>query len=113
MFHLIFRRIYELTPELCKRCHEECLETCTGPGPGNCTACKNVKDGPYCVSACPASKYNESGECMPCHENCAGGCNGPENNIGLGGCLSCDKAIINGDVEVVSSFLTLSAIYLP
>jgi epidermal growth factor receptor len=99
---LLLNRIYELTPKLCKHCHHECDETCTGPGPGNCTVCKHVKDGPYCVPACPTSKFNDSGECMSCHENCVGGCTGPENNIGPRGCRSCEKAVINGDVEVVS-----------
>jgi L1 cell adhesion molecule len=89
---------------LCKHCHHECEETCTGPGPGNCTICKHVKDGPYCVPACPTSKFNDSGnECLSCHENCVGGCTGPENNIGPRGCRSCEKAVINGDVEVVST----------
>lgn len=97
-------RIYELTPKLCKHCHHECQETCTGPGPGNCTKCKHVKDGPYCVPACPTSKFNDSGECLSCHENCVGGCTGPENNIGVHGCRSCEKAVINGDVEVVSFY---------
>ncbi|KZS10602.1 putative Epidermal growth factor receptor [Daphnia magna] len=92
--------IYELTPKLCKHCHHECDETCTGPGPGNCTVCKHVKDGPYCVPACPTSKFNDSGECVSCHDNCVGGCTGPENNIGPRGCHSCEKAVINGDVEV-------------
>lgn len=98
-------RIYELTPKLCKHCHHECEETCIGPGPGNCTRCKHVKDGPYCVPACPTSKFNDSGECLSCHENCVGGCTGPENNIGPRGCRSCEKAVINGDVEVVRYFI--------
>ena len=80
---------------------------CVGAGPGNCTRCKHVKDGPYCVALCPTSKFNDSGECMSCHENCVGGCTGPENNIGARGCRSCEKAIINGDVEVVR-FLRLA-----
>jgi len=84
-------------------CHEECNSTCHGPGPGNCTDCKNVKDGPFCTTVCPTSKYDASGECQPCHENCVDGCKGPENTIGPTGCNSCEKAIINGDVNVVSS----------
>jgi len=84
-------------------CHEECNSTCHGPGPGNCTDCRNVKDGPFCTTVCPTSKYDASGECQPCHENCVDGCTGPENTIGPNGCNSCEKAIINGDVNVVSS----------
>ena len=95
-------------------CHEECNSTCHGPGPGNCTDCKNVKDGPFCTTFCPTSKYDASGECQPCHENCVDGCKGPENTIGPNGCNSCEKAIINGDVNVVSSenshFNTFTAI---
>ncbi len=93
--------IYELDSKQCKHCHHECDQMCVGAGPGNCTRCKHVKDGPYCVALCPTSKFNDSGECMSCHENCVGGCTGPENNIGARGCRSCEKAIINGDVEVV------------
>ncbi len=95
--------IYQLDNKTCKHCHHECDRMCTGPGPGNCTRCKHVRDGPYCVASCPTSKFNDSGECRSCHDNCVDGCTGPENNIGPHGCRSCEKAIINGDVEVVSS----------
>ena len=100
-------RIYEVASKLCKHCHHECLENCFGAGAGNCTKCKHVRDGPYCVPSCPTSKFNDSGECLPCHDNCVGGCNGPENNIGKNGCRSCEKAVINGDVEVVTPFIPL------
>lgn len=79
-------------------CHEECNGTCTGPKPEDCTACKNVRDGPYCVKKCPSSKYNDNGQCRHCHENCVGGCEGPENNIGPNGCHSCEKAIMHGEM---------------
>ena len=47
-------------------------------------------------------QYNNSnGECQDCHRNCEAGCNGPANYIGLGGCNSCHKAIINTENEVV------------
>jgi L1 cell adhesion molecule len=88
---------------VCMLCHEECNSTCHGPGPGNCTGCKRVKDGPFCIPVCPTSKYDAAGECQPCHENCVDGCKGPENTIGPNGCNSCEKAIINGDVNVVST----------
>lgn len=42
-------------------------------GNGNCSACRNVRDGPYCVNKCPDTKYNESGECKSCHANCVSG----------------------------------------
>lgn len=98
-----FYRMYKAAPNVCMLCHEECNSTCHGPGPGNCTDCKHVKDGPFCTTVCPTSKYDASGECRPCHENCVDGCKGPENTIGDKGCNSCEKAIINGDVNVVSS----------
>ena len=94
-----------MSSKLCKHCHHECAENCFGAGAGNCTKCKHVRDGPYCVPSCPTSKFNDSGECLPCHDNCVGGCHGPENNIGRNGCRSCEKAVINGDVEVVRPLL--------
>lgn len=93
--------MYKAANKVCMPCHEECASTCRGPGPGNCTACKNGRDGPFCVPFCPQSKYNDRGECKPCHPNCINGCNGPENTIGPTGCKSCEKAIINGDFTVV------------
>lgn len=79
-------------------CHEECDGSCMGPNAEQCTKCKHVRDGPFCVPKCPSSKYNDNGQCKPCHENCVGGCEGPENNIGINGCHSCEKAILNGSV---------------
>lgn len=99
---IYFFRMYTAGPKLCMPCHEQCESTCYGPGPGNCTSCRHVRDGPFCSPFCPTSKYDDGGECQLCHANCVGGCLGPENNIGSRGCLSCDKAIINGDVNVVS-----------
>jgi len=86
----------------CMKCNAQCDLTCTGPGPKECDKCKNVKDGPFCVEECPMSKYNNSyGECQDCHRNCVAGCKGPANNIGPRGCNSCDKAIINLELEVI------------
>ena len=87
----------------CMKCDKECASTCTGPGPSKCDQCKNHKDGPFCVAECPIGKYPDAilKECQLCHENCRDGCNGPENNIGSNGCVSCDMAIINSDLEVV------------
>lgn len=86
----------------CMKCDKECELTCTGDGAGNCHKCKHVKDGPFCVDQCPNTKYNNTyGECQDCHRNCVGGCKGPANNIGPNGCNSCDKAIINKELEVV------------
>ncbi|KAK7793678.1 hypothetical protein R5R35_013157 [Gryllus longicercus] len=93
--------IYQSGEKMCSYCHEECASTCNGPGPGNCTSCKHTKDGPFCTAECPVTKYaSENGECKPCHSNCVDGCTGPHNTVGSGGCNSCEKAIINGNVTV-------------
>ncbi|GIY37824.1 epidermal growth factor receptor [Caerostris extrusa] len=98
--------IYDAGDKRCKYCHGECLGQCLGPGNGNCTACRNVRDGPYCVNECPETKYNHYGECKPCHPNCVGGCLGPENNISPNGCKSCDKAVVNAfDPNIVEQCL--------
>ncbi|EFA01355.2 epidermal growth factor receptor isoform X1 [Tribolium castaneum] len=87
--------IYQDGPNICKRCHEECGSSCTGPGADKCVTCKRFQDGPYCVPSCPTNKYHENGQCKSCHANCVGGCTGPTNIVGLGGCNSCDRAIMN------------------
>ncbi|XP_035219957.1 epidermal growth factor receptor-like isoform X2 [Stegodyphus dumicola] len=100
------RGIYHAGDHICEYCDEECLGECLGPGPSNCTQCRNARDGPYCVSQCPLSKYNENRECMPCHENCVNGCTGPRNTVGPGGCNSCDKAIVSAyDPNIVEQCL--------
>lgn len=94
--------IYEDSKGICKHCHEQCLHTCTGAGPGNCTKCKNVRDGPFCVETCPESKYKMNGECHKCHNSCVEGCTGPENRIGHRGCNSCQQAIVDENERIVS-----------
>lgn len=98
----MLNRLYRVNNFECKRCHEQCGSSCSGPGPDKCTTCKHVKDGPFCVSSCPTGKYTENGECRHCHPNCVGGCTGPRNTIGFGGCNSCEKAVLNesGGVDV-------------
>ncbi|XP_042865529.1 epidermal growth factor receptor-like isoform X2 [Penaeus japonicus] len=92
--------IYQMGPKECSFCHSECDGSCHGPDSNHCDRCKNVMDGPYCVDRCPDTKFDDEGICRACHENCVGGCTGPENTIGEGGCNSCEKAVINGDLEV-------------
>lgn len=107
-------RTYEDTAGLCKHCHEQCDKTCHGAGPGNCTRCKNVKDGPFCVEACPEHKYNVGGVCQKCHENCVGGCTGPANTIGFSGCNSCHQAILHDTEDatvIVSKFSQINLCY--
>ena len=65
-----------------------------------CDNCRNARDGPYCVSECPNSKYrDENGICQECHPNCATstGCTGPRNSIGDGGCRSCPLVVVSDD----------------
>ena len=66
-------------------CNAQCSEGCSGAGADSCNACKNTKDGLFCVDECPDTKYDDNGVCKPCHENCAGGCSGP----GADECVAC------------------------
>uniref|UniRef100_H3D7Q7 receptor protein-tyrosine kinase n=1 Tax=Tetraodon nigroviridis TaxID=99883 RepID=H3D7Q7_TETNG len=84
----------------CVSCHSECqpqtgIPTCHGPGPGQCSQCAHVQDGPSCVAHCPQGMLGEgdteiwmypdrAGRCQLCHQNCTQGCSGP----GLSGCTS-------------------------
>jgi len=74
----------------------------------DCFRCKHVKDGPYCVSECPSSKYADNGSaCQDCHENCGSfGCTGPENSVGVGACNACVIAEYNTS-QVVTPCLPL------
>lgn len=74
-------------------------------GPGNCTHCRHVKDGPFCKRRCPESKYADSnGICQSCHPNCDKNCTGPRNILGEGGCNTCSLAILD-DVGNVTECL--------
>ncbi|KAJ3660838.1 hypothetical protein Zmor_005269 [Zophobas morio] len=92
--------IYQASHTLCKRCHEECGSSCKGPGADKCNTCKHFQDGPYCVPECPTNKYAENGQCKSCHQNCVGGCMGPSNTVGINGCNSCEKAIMNENATI-------------
>ena len=81
-------------------------------GADQCDACRNYKDGPFCVSSCPKDdvkktyKYpNEEGICQPCHSNCIDGCTGPENRVGPNGCNSCRVSVLNADENAVEQCL--------
>lgn len=54
-----------------------------------------MKDGKFCVTECPFSKYSKDGHCLHCHESC-NGCNGPRNVIAEDGCIDCDQIILDG-----------------
>ncbi|XP_056897362.1 receptor tyrosine-protein kinase erbB-3b isoform X2 [Takifugu flavidus] len=91
----------------CVACHPECKPqtgkaSCTGPGADECMACTKFRDGPYCMSSCPAGvndgekglifKFpNREGHCEPCHQNCMQGCSGP----GLNDCLEAARLTIS------------------
>ncbi|KAF5302681.1 hypothetical protein FQA39_LY10177 [Lamprigera yunnana] len=92
--------IYRVNNEICMPCDEQCGFTCSGPGPEKCDTCKRLRDGPFCVSKCPLTKYEDNGECKQCHVNCIDGCSGPRNTLGVGGCNSCEKAIMNENATV-------------
>ncbi|XP_033826025.1 receptor tyrosine-protein kinase erbB-3b [Periophthalmus magnuspinnatus] len=94
----------------CVPCHAECRPqygkaSCTGTGADECEACINFKDGPFCMSSCPAGvndgqkglifKYpNREGLCEACHPNCTQGCSGP----GLSYCFENGLAISSGQI---------------
>jgi len=91
--------LYQIDQKTCGECHEECRDSCTGPNSDQCTACKYVKDGRFCVKECPKSKYAANGQCWNCHEVCVG-CRGPQDIIAKDGCITCDIAIINNETKV-------------
>jgi len=90
----------------CKRCHPECSQGCSGTEARHCNRCRNVKDGPYCVTECPSHKYNRNGTCEECDKSCGpDGCTGPSNRLGEGGCNSCAKAVIRPAGALTSAAL--------
>ncbi|XP_068162918.1 receptor tyrosine-protein kinase erbB-3b isoform X2 [Antennarius striatus] len=99
----------------CVPCHPECKPrtgevTCTGLGADRCTACANLRDGPYCMSSCPTGvndgqkglifKYpTREGHCEPCHQNCTRGCSGP----GFKECLEAPRlAVSSGQITIIA-----------
>lgn len=88
----------------CKRCHSECLTGCNGTESSDCFQCRNVKDGPYCVSECPSHKFNNRGSCEECDKGCAGSCTGPSNILGSGGCNSCGKVVLRTPNSINGSY---------
>ncbi|KAK7884303.1 hypothetical protein WMY93_027426 [Mugilogobius chulae] len=97
----------------CVACHAECRPqygkaSCTGPGADECEACNNFKDGPFCMSSCPAGvndgqkgmifKYpNREGHCESCHPNCTQGCSGPGKSY----CLENGLAFSSGQITCI------------
>lgn len=69
-----------------------------------CDACRNYRDGPFCVPTCPRDdvtkryKYPDDNRvCQECHANCIDGCNGPENTVGPKGCNLCKVSVAKAD----------------
>lgn len=52
-------------------CHQQCVDTCTGPNPEDCTRCKHfrIQNG-ACVSSCPTAYRADRDLCVPCSANC-------------------------------------------
>lgn len=86
--------LYTLPDKHCGECHPECKGSCSGPDATDCNECVHVRDGYHCLSECPQSKYARNGICYNCHDTCIG-CTGPRNTVGVNGCKTCEKAIIN------------------
>uniref|UniRef100_A0A6Q2YN96 Receptor protein-tyrosine kinase n=1 Tax=Esox lucius TaxID=8010 RepID=A0A6Q2YN96_ESOLU len=95
----------------CLQCHPECqllngTQTCSGPGPEQCTRCANFKDDDKCVMTCSRGvpgveggtyvwKYADKRKvCHLCHRNCTEGCTGP----GVEGCFNPGLSVIAASV---------------
>ncbi|XP_062338174.1 epidermal growth factor receptor [Osmerus eperlanus] len=112
------RREYVVN-QACMECDPECValnesQTCSGPGPTNCTLCANFQDGPNCVSRCPQGmpgeddtlvwKYaDKMNVCQLCHKNCTQGCTGP----GLTGCQTGTSGLSMIAAGVVGGLLAM------
>lgn len=85
---------YEDKNGVCSVCHAQCV-SCAGPGPSNCTACRNFiseSDG-TCLERCDLGLTFTNGKrCQNCSYNCVGGCSGPNNND----CVACRFASVDG-----------------
>ncbi|XP_078000013.1 epidermal growth factor receptor-like [Glandiceps talaboti] len=92
--------MHQTSTNECNYCHDECMGACFGPGPTNCTKCRNVKDGLKCTGVCPLLKYPDGNNtCQNCHPYCTqvgdnAGCTGPELFVGYEGCNSCDQVYL-------------------
>ncbi|CAK9304741.1 unnamed protein product [Gordionus sp. m RMFG-2023] len=80
----------------CIPCHPECSdESCFGPGPTNCTNCKNVRYKNECFAVCPQDSYPlNSSMCTNCSAACYLGCSGPSSIVGSGGCNYCKNGAL-------------------
>jgi len=93
---------YQASSDMCLRCDPECVGGCNSSEANHCESCRNLQDGPYCVAACPPTKYpDDFGKCQPCHNTCEESCTGPLNHMGEGGCDSCAMALVNSTDHVV------------
>lgn len=96
---------FQSSDKTCSRCHTECKGGCRGTTADACFSCKNLKDGPYCVSKCPGLKFNDNGNCRECDKSCVEGCTGPSNHLGPGGCNSCGKFQLNSTISNINTTL--------
>lgn len=95
-------RLYNAGNKLCKKCHVQCANNCTGPHEYQCDSCLRVQHGPNCMEKCPPAKYpDENRICQPCHPNCDTDCTGPLNELLNGGCNSCKIGQRQSDGRIV------------
>lgn len=79
------------SPAICTDCDAECGDAgCTGAGPEQCLACRNVLDGITCQNACPVTTYESVQHvCEACNKECLAesGCTGPSSRD----CVECQN----------------------
>ena len=62
----------EAAPGTAAPCHAECRDTCSGPGPQHCAACRHVSHNQTCVAACPPGSWAHPLEPQPTSLACYG-----------------------------------------
>ncbi|XP_069107920.1 epidermal growth factor receptor-like isoform X3 [Argopecten irradians] len=91
--------LYQESAKLCKPCHPECANACTGPKASQCDACRHVSVEDsinrtrVCHEQCPDMFYaDENNICRPCYKDCLDGCTGDSDEVKIGGCNTCALA---------------------
>ncbi|CAI9728992.1 epidermal growth factor receptor-like isoform X2 [Octopus vulgaris] len=93
---------YDAGSKICKKCHPQCANNCTGPGEHECDSCLKVQHGPNCMSHCPPNMFpNQKKICQVCHINCDDGCSGSSYELKIGGCNSCKIGLQQSDGRVL------------
>ncbi|XP_070534153.1 uncharacterized protein [Ptychodera flava] len=56
----------------CEPCHNQCNSSCSGPGPEDCTTCKNYIENGRCVEQCGIDTFDNGNKiCVSCSTNCS------------------------------------------